>query len=249
MVNSSLYRRIADEYADLFPSSPEKIAFAESLVSETPAVRILDIGCASGEFCVSLHKADRTIRGIDLDPAMIEAARRHAAESGAPEMTFTQSEMLEYLCSAKTDSMDVIFCMGNTAAYLTDRESILVFFENCLRLLCAGGTLVLQLLNYDNHVFAPGYVFPPLTGTSLHMYRSYLRAESSEHLEFHTKVTDSKGTTVIEDRHIHRRTGSDEVEALGREAGFEMVRIFGGYSRSKPSDGDFFRLFLLSSPR
>lgn len=47
-----------------------------------PGSRLLDAGCGTGQYAITFAKRGYVVSGIDIAPAMIERARRHAADAG-----------------------------------------------------------------------------------------------------------------------------------------------------------------------
>jgi 2-polyprenyl-6-hydroxyphenyl methylase / 3-demethylubiquinone-9 3-methyltransferase len=71
--------------------------------------RVLDVGCGGGLLAESLTRAGAQVTGIDLAPAMIEAARLHAAESGlAIDYRVSAAEALAREAPA---AYDIVTCM------------------------------------------------------------------------------------------------------------------------------------------
>jgi SAM-dependent methyltransferase len=67
---------IFDEYwAPL--AGPARNAIADRLALRA-GMRVLDVGCGSGDFCALAHARGASASGIDAAPAMIEIARRRA---------------------------------------------------------------------------------------------------------------------------------------------------------------------------
>ncbi len=62
--------------------------------------RILDVGCGSGPFAVYLWREGAQMTGIDLAPAMIEAAHQNAAEAGWTDPDFRVGDAMQF----KTDT-------------------------------------------------------------------------------------------------------------------------------------------------
>jgi len=52
-----------------------------------PGARILDIGCGGGWSTIALARAcpEASLEGVDIDPASVEMARRHATQAGVAE--------------------------------------------------------------------------------------------------------------------------------------------------------------------
>jgi 2-polyprenyl-3-methyl-5-hydroxy-6-metoxy-1,4-benzoquinol methylase len=47
-----------------------------------PGTRLLDAGCGTGQYAIAFAKRGYVVSGVDIAPAMIERARRHAADAG-----------------------------------------------------------------------------------------------------------------------------------------------------------------------
>src|SRR5579872_6182836 len=86
-IRSSVFRDTAEFYLDFPPN-----AVAGTLVDfvkENGGHSILDLGCATGNYCVALSKAGFDVKGADINPRYVEAARArgvdaHVADRRAP---------------------------------------------------------------------------------------------------------------------------------------------------------------------
>jgi 2-polyprenyl-3-methyl-5-hydroxy-6-metoxy-1,4-benzoquinol methylase len=58
-------------------ADPARRAIADALALG-PGVRVLDVGCGSGDFCAQALARGARVSGIDAAPAMIEIASRRA---------------------------------------------------------------------------------------------------------------------------------------------------------------------------
>ena len=65
------------------------------LCGEVAGKRVLDIGCGSGRYAIEFARRGAEVIGLDIAPAMIEMARKAAAEAGVAERcSFVNSEFL-----------------------------------------------------------------------------------------------------------------------------------------------------------
>lgn len=81
------YDRLASRYDAAVGWSPQAarakaVALHETRRVTAPGQRLLDIGCGTGTEALMLARQGRRIHGIDLAPAMVEAARARAAAAG-----------------------------------------------------------------------------------------------------------------------------------------------------------------------
>src|SRR5258708_14826689 len=104
---------------------------------------VLEIGCGSGLHLLAL--AGEFARGIgtDLSPAMIEAGRRGAAETGRGGNITFAVDAAEHLNSAPDASIDVVICVGALEHMLGQAEVL----RSVFRVLKRGGRFVCLTLN------------------------------------------------------------------------------------------------------
>lgn len=82
-------------------ASPDRASLASA--------RALDVGCGGGLLAESLNRAGARVTGIDLAPAMIDAARQHASDAQLP--IDYRVESAEALAAVEPQSFDVVTCM------------------------------------------------------------------------------------------------------------------------------------------
>lgn len=77
--------------------------------------RILDAGCGPGRVGGHLHRAGHEVVGVDVDPALIEAA-----EEDHPGPTWLAGDLTELDLPAAgiTDPFDVVVCAGNVLTFV-----------------------------------------------------------------------------------------------------------------------------------
>jgi 2-polyprenyl-6-hydroxyphenyl methylase/3-demethylubiquinone-9 3-methyltransferase len=111
----------------------------------------LDVGCGGGLLCEPLARLGATVTGIDLAPASIEAAARHARAAGlAVDYRIAGAGQL----AAEGAQFDLV-CAMEVVEHVADPAG---FLQTCAALVGPGGGLVLATLNRTFRAFALGIV-------------------------------------------------------------------------------------------
>ncbi|MER8237534.1 class I SAM-dependent methyltransferase [Streptomyces sp. NPDC094049] len=123
------FRKLAEDGADLHGEA----RLVDAMVPR--GARILDAGCGPGRVGGYLARAGHDVTGVDLDPALIAAAR--ADHPGAQWLTGDLSEL-----DLPAKGFDVLVCAGNVMTFLAPdtRRIVLGRFAKHLR---AGGRAVI----------------------------------------------------------------------------------------------------------
>jgi 2-polyprenyl-3-methyl-5-hydroxy-6-metoxy-1,4-benzoquinol methylase len=87
------FGRQADAYAALVnaPGPPHADPLI-ALIDPTPSDRVLDVGCGSGQFAVSIAPLVAEVLGIDLTEAMLDTARVHQAKVGVANVRWERGD-------------------------------------------------------------------------------------------------------------------------------------------------------------
>ena len=108
---------------------------------------VLDVGCGAGLLTEPLARLGGRVTGLDPAPGMIEAARRHAAESGI-EVSY-QDDVVETL-AADVSRFDLVVAM-EVVEHVAD---VPAFIRSCGEVLKPGGLLLLATINRTLRAFA-----------------------------------------------------------------------------------------------
>lgn len=129
-----------------------------SFVEGLDPVAVLDAGCGTGRVAIELARRGVDVVGVDLDPGMLEVARRKA-----PELRWVQGDLATVELGRQ---FDVVVAAGNVLIFLTPGTEAAVV-ANLARHLAPAGLLVagfqlsddrLPLGVYDEHCRAAGLV-------------------------------------------------------------------------------------------
>jgi len=113
--------------------------------------RALDAGCGTGFHAILLARAGVEVTGIDLSAEMVLRAVENASRAGVT-IRFFQSMLQEpggLIRPAGGDTYDAGVCLGNTLAHLPDDGALDATLEHFRGVLRPGGSLIVQLLNYE----------------------------------------------------------------------------------------------------
>jgi len=173
----SFYSAFATYYEVIFPFSETVYAFLRRCLPSSGVV--LDVGCGTGHYAGQLAADGFAAVGVDLDAAMIAYAQEHY-----PQAAFQRLNMLDIAALGQT--FDAIFCIGNTAAHLTQAQ-FAHFLDAGRRSLTPGGVWIVQVMNWDYVLTQPAVTFPVMTAGDATFYREY-RDISEQQVTFHTRL-------------------------------------------------------------
>lgn len=217
------YSEFAEYYEAVFPYREEVYAFLKNCMP-VGSRRILDAGCGTGHYCGRLAADGFEVVGIDLDPQMIDVARK-----SYPQPTFHCMNMLEV--GRLSPPFDLVFCIGNVAPHLTQPEFD-GFVGDVARVLRPGGAWAFQVMNWD-YVLAHGsYPFRPrkLGAGDAVFHREY-RDVSESRLRFLTRLAAGDRTVFEGEVWLHPMRTKACLD-LHRRHGFHLVEHVGDFQRA-----------------
>lgn len=136
------FRRLEADGADLLGEA----RFADMLLER--GARVLDAGCGTGRLAHALHAAGHTAYGVDVDPALIEAAE---ADHLGPAYAVVDLSDLS-LEDVGGEPVDLTICAGNVMVFLAEGTERRVLERLCA-VTRAGGRVVLGFRRDDSYPF------------------------------------------------------------------------------------------------
>ncbi len=164
-----------------------KLDLALDLASPAPGSRVLEIGCARGQFTLPLARQGYAVVGYDLSPASVELARRRAAETGIANAKFVVGDA-ENLGAFPDDFFEVVFSFS-TLRYVPDVSRALTEIRRVLR---PGGRAALDFPNR----LCPWFYVKQWLGSERHPYDHWYTASELETLFARAKL-DVRATRKI----------------------------------------------------
>jgi 2-polyprenyl-3-methyl-5-hydroxy-6-metoxy-1,4-benzoquinol methylase len=202
-------------------------------------LKVLDIGCATGELALALAKKGHQVAGIDLDEKMIALARGKTKRTGL-NTDFFMKDMTKIGEDFPAVSFDAVLCFGNTLVHLENPEKIKEVFIGIHKVLKIGGILMVQIVNYDR-ILSGGIKELPLLESENFIFRREYRYDKADHrIQFLTHLTIKKNGEVIKSSEILYPLTFQELKAALEHAGFFKFQFFGSetkipYKKNSPT--------------
>lgn len=134
-----VYSRCYDGLLDFIPYQRLVARVVERAELE-PGHRLVDLGCGTGNALDALDRAvpGAQLMGIDASSSMLSVARRKLA--GRPSVQVREGDVLEWLRTAETDSVDRIVTVN--VLYTMQADAREVFWREAVRVLAPNGRMV-----------------------------------------------------------------------------------------------------------
>jgi SAM-dependent methyltransferase len=223
----SLYSRFASAYERVFPFREGTHRFLRAHLPPPPT-RVLDAGCGPGRYCGRLAAEGYEAVGVDLDPAMVEAARRDH-----PGAVFSMGDLADP--AAIPGDLGGAFCIGNVISHLS-ADSRLQLAEILLGRVRPGGVWIVQTVNWDRILRDGGCAFPPLAASddeSTVLEREYADLTEGT-VRFVTRLRSDDEVAFEEETVLHPMS-RDRAVADQEAAGWRLVGAFGDFE-GRPHD-------------
>ncbi len=234
---AKMYNLIAENYSSIFPLEGEKLSFIGSYCN-TKDMRILDIGCATGDLAIELAKQGFAVSGIDLNRKMIEIAKERIRDKDI-SVDFKVLNMMDLSADEK---YDCVLCLGNTLPHITTWKDLNGFVELLYKVLNKNGYFIFQILNYDkilkdkkiefNRIESREYIFEreyPEIGEDGIIFR----------IKYYDKITHEEYADSTKLLPIRK---NKILECLSRN-GFADAECFSGYKKTKCGADDFYNVY------
>ncbi|TSB46788.1 class I SAM-dependent DNA methyltransferase [Alkalicoccobacillus porphyridii] len=203
--------------------------------TDLTGLRLLDVGCGTGELLMSLLQEEMNVTGVDLSPEMLAMAQDKASKKGwnpwLVEADMTDLEVLgEY-------DLVTVFC--DSLNYLPDSVSVQRAFHSFANQLVTGGLLLFDVHSQQkiNKGFV-GQTFADADDDVSYIWTSYAgeEADSVEHeLSFFAKMADDRYERFDEIHFQRTFPVTDYLDWLS-QAGFKVEAVTADFSTRQPCE-------------
>lgn len=235
-------------YDDFSQSYDVMVSWDERLDREEPffrqlfdlngASRVLDVGCATGGHVLRFAQIGLEAVGADPSAEMIRLAEERAG--GRPGVHFVQAGFGE-LSERAGSGFDSVTCLGNTLPHAVTRAFLDRALADMAATLRSGGTLAIQLLNYDRILRERRRFLGVSSGIRDEVEHLFFRFYDfgADELTFNVVTLKKEGgawSFQVGSTPLRPITRSELAEALDG-AGFANARWLGSYS-GEPFDAE-----------
>jgi ubiquinone/menaquinone biosynthesis C-methylase UbiE len=209
--------------------------FFLSVVNETPAARVIDLGCGTGRLALGMAAAGHTVTGVDPARASLEAAR---AKPAAEHVTWIEgtSRMLP------DASFDAGVMTSHVAQFFVSDDEWMRTLADLKRSLVPGGRLVFDTRDPQarawelwNPVDSKRQI--ALSDRSVVASWTEVTAIKDGVVSFTHHYTFPDGQELVSAATLRFRT-EEEVRSSLQDARFNIEQIYGGWEREPVGAGD-----------
>lgn len=220
---STFYTSIAKYYDYIFPTGKAQIDFIQEVIGQGPK-NILDVACGSGGYAKHFSDLGHQVVAIDLDEQMIKGLKTKVPELESHVMNMHDIDSLN-------QHFDVIYCIGNSLVHLDHLQEIKQFLMKCYEQLNEGGTLVLQIVNYDRILDQKVKELPMIKNETLGLTfeRFYHYFEKQHKIDFKTILTVDEQR--LENHQVLFPLRSDELRKSLKQSGFSKLTMYGSFKK------------------
>jgi SAM-dependent methyltransferase len=198
---------------------------------------VLELGCGSGRVCLALARSGFDVTGVDTSAEMLSLARAYAVASGLSECVRLEQADVRSLAFEGQFALAILALNGYLHLLTVEDQAAALACAH--RALLPGGVLIVDLPN-------PHVAFSPDTDGEFLLRRRFSSPEGHSIASYTLSRTDLAGQRqhltlrydeALEGERFHRTAVEIdlrfvyryEMEALLRQAGFEVDAVYGSY--------------------
>jgi SAM-dependent methyltransferase len=209
--------------------------FFRSVVDQTPAARVVDLGCGTGRLALGLAAAGHRVTGVDPARASLDAAR---AKPGADGVTWVEGTSRILPAAA----FDVAVMTSHVAQFLVDENDWRATLGDLRRCLVPGGRLAFDTRDPRARLWErwnprdSRRAVPLEDGTMVEVWTEVTSMQDGV-ISFTMHYGFPDGQDIVSTATMRFRS-EDDVRAAVTGAGFRIEQVYGGWNREPVGSGD-----------
>jgi SAM-dependent methyltransferase len=221
---------------------------------------ILELAAGSGRLAIPLAEAGHAVTAVDIDPAMLDRARRRAVDiAGADRLTFLEADLVG-LRLPDAGSFGLAFIALNSIMVLPSREAQRAALRTLADHLAPGGLAVVDawqpdatdLARFDGQVILEWPRLDPETGRIVTKVASALHDAASATVSM-TTIFEESGQGEPPRRWVRqdrlRLVSAEELRDFAIAAGLVVERVSGDYGLGELGPGSERAILVAAKPR
>lgn len=217
-----------------------------ALLAERSAPRVLDLGCGTGRLAIAMAAAGHEVTGVDPARASLDAARR---KPGAERVRWIEGSVDVLPARA----FDAALLTSHVAQFFVSDEEWLLALRQLRRSLVAGGRLIFDSRDPAARRWATWNPVDsraeiPLADGSTVVSWTEITAVDDSVVSFRNHFSVTEGNDLVSDATLRFRS-EEELRTTVEAAGFDVDRVYGGWSREPVGSSDDGELIVVAIAR
>lgn len=238
MSDDRYYSDLAEAYDAHTRGVAGDVPFYTELAMEADGL-VVELGAGTGRIAIPCALAGARVHGVDLEPAMLEIARRKAQEAGIEDrLTLAEGDMRSYASWDTSEPAALVTIPFRAFLHNLTTEDQLATLSACREALRSGGRLALNVFNPSLPLIVkwmgrgPRYWEPYWAKGTLEEVGGRNEYEpTAQVVTTRLRMRDAGGRwrrSSFRLRYVYRY----EMEHLLARSGFEIEALFGDFDRS-----------------
>ena len=208
---------------------------------KTGSVRLLDLGCGTGNHVLPLTRRGHSVSGVDQSPSMLVQARAKTAtlSAGCPVPVFQQGDIRDVDLGTTFDAVIMMFAV---LCYLREDSDVLAALATVRRHLNPGGLFIFDVWN------GTAVLADRPKGRRVSVTEDTTRIERETrtqldlgrhlcHVYFDLKRTEAEGKTLeLTEEHVVRFFFPQELESMLQQSGLTLMQLRSFPNEEQPAD-------------
>ncbi|HEY9059495.1 MAG TPA: class I SAM-dependent methyltransferase [Pseudobacteroides sp.] len=238
----AFYEEISKYYDYIFPISKETVEFLRRTIGNPPK-SVLDVACGTGGYSFGLIKHGYDVTAVDIDSSMIEGLRSKAKSLNV-KIDFLNADMLDLKDNFNGKKFEAVFCIGNSVVHLDNLDQINEFFNNAKGLISEGGSLIVQVINYDRVISKGIRSLPTIYNEDIGLTFERLYGYDEEKNRVYFKTVLSVNDENYENEIPLYPLLYEDTKKMLIDAGFKNIEFFGDFNGSSYDKDNSFMMVL-----